>query len=289
MPTVFLSHSSKDKFFARKIAETLTSNGVTVWIDEAEIRVGDSLLDKISTAIDAVDYVAVLLSRNSVRSEWVQKELQIAMTKEIGQKKVIVLPILIEQCPLPLYLADKLYADFTDAENFEAPLSKLLHTLGVAKPTGIPSTFPPKASKQTLPSVPVAEPELEGFVDIKINGVDKSRLYKPDPEKALYHVYFGLSVHPPQEWVQIFEAERQFPRHSMWRYAWIEDTYIVVHCVPVEVKKYHLRDIKEDVSSTNKKYREYLRKVSAAKAREAQKEGKKRDEVDRALEDLDFG
>ena len=136
MPSVFLSHSSKDKFFARKIAETLSSYGVTVWIDEAEIKIGDSFLDKISKAIDAVDYVAVLLSHNSVQSKWVQKELQIAMTKEIGEKTVIVLPILIEQCPLPPYLSDKLYADFTNAENFEASLSKLLHALGVAKPTG---------------------------------------------------------------------------------------------------------------------------------------------------------
>ncbi len=288
MPSVFLSHSSKDKFFAGKLAETLTSNGVTVWIDEAEIKIGDSLLDKISTAIDAVDYVAVLLSHNSVRSQWVQKELQIAMTKEIGQKKVVVLPILIEQCTLPPYLADKLYVDFTDEEDQEAPLSKLLRGLGVAKPTGIPSTPPSKAVKQHVPAIPVAEPELEGFVDAKIKGVDKSRLYKPDPEKALYHVYFELSVRPPQEWVQIFEAERRFPRHTMWRHAWVEDDYIVVHCVPEEVKKHHLRDIAEDVSNTNTKYREHLRKVSADRAREAQREGKERDEIDRALEDLDF-
>lgn len=288
MPSVFLSHSSKDKFFAQKIAETLRLYGVTVWIDEAEIKIGDSLIDKISKAIDAVDYIAVLLSHNSVNSPWVQKELQIAMTKEIGEKTVIVLPILIEQCPIPPYLSDKLYADFTDAENFEAPLSKLLHALGVAKPTVIPSTPPPKTVKQPTPVVPVVEPELEGFVDVKIKRLDKSRLYKPDPEMALYHVYFELSVHPPQEWVQIFEAERQFPRHTMWRHAWIEDKYIVVHCAPEEVKKYHLNDIKEDVDNSNTKYREYLRKVSAARAREAQREEKEREQVDSAFEDLDF-
>jgi len=126
------------------------------------------------------------------------------------------------------------------------------------------------------------------FEDIKIRGLDKSKLYKPDSNKAMYHVYFELSVHPPQEWVQIFEAERQFPRHTMWRHAWVEDEYIVVHCVPEEVKQYHLPDIREDVTNTNIKYREYLRKVSAARAREAQKEGKERREVDGALEDLDF-
>jgi len=38
MPKVFLSHSWKDKAFARKLAEQLRLNGVEVWIDEAEPR-----------------------------------------------------------------------------------------------------------------------------------------------------------------------------------------------------------------------------------------------------------
>jgi len=55
MASVFLSHSSKDKAFARKLASELQANGVTVWIDEAEIRIGDSLTKKISLAIDEAD------------------------------------------------------------------------------------------------------------------------------------------------------------------------------------------------------------------------------------------
>ena len=105
MPSVFLSHSSKDKFFARKLAEGLTNRGVTVWIDEAELRIGDSLIDKISGAIQESDYVAAVLSHNSVSSNWVQKELQLAMTKEIGGKQVVVLPIMIDRCEIPPVLS----------------------------------------------------------------------------------------------------------------------------------------------------------------------------------------
>lgn len=43
--------------------------------------------------------------------------------------------------------------------------------------------------------------------------------------------------------------------------AWIEDSFIVVHCCLDEIKRYHLSDITEDVKNTNKKYREYLQKV----------------------------
>lgn len=290
MISVFLSHSSKDKFFARKLAETLSSYDVRVWIDEAELKIGDSLVGKISTAIDKADFVAAILSHNSVRSNWVTKELQLAMTQEIEGRRVKVLPILIERCEIPEFLSDKVYADFTDPDDSDGPLSKLLHALGISRPTAAPvhnQTPAIVAPYKTRTTTPGAD-TLEGFDDIRIIGVDKDRAYRPDPEKLLYHVYFELSAHPPQEWVQIFEAERQFPRHTMWRHAWIEGNYVVVHCVPDEVKKYHLRDIQQDVASSNAKYRDYLKRVAAEKAREAQRRKKMEQDLDDALDGLDF-
>ena len=129
-PSVFLSHSWNDEFFTRRLAETLQDAGVYVWIDEAELRVGDSLISKISDAIDQTDYVVAVLSQNSVNSNWVKKELELAMTEEINGKRVKVLPILIEECEIPLYLRDKVYADFTNAndpDEFKRSLSKLLN------------------------------------------------------------------------------------------------------------------------------------------------------------------
>jgi len=51
MSSVFLSHNSKDKKWVRKLAERLTSDDVVVWIDEAELNIGDSLIEKISVGI----------------------------------------------------------------------------------------------------------------------------------------------------------------------------------------------------------------------------------------------
>ena len=147
MSSIFLSHSSRDKQFARRLAETLTSHGVQVWIDEAELKIGDSLIGKISAAIDKADFVAAILSQNSVRSNWVQKELQLAMTKEIEGRRVTVLPILIERCEIPGFLADKVYADFTDPEDFDGPLFKVLRAVGVSRHT--PAL--PAASKASRP------------------------------------------------------------------------------------------------------------------------------------------
>jgi hypothetical protein len=45
--SVFLSHNEKDKPFVKKLARDLDSHGVKYWLDEAEINVGDSLIEKI--------------------------------------------------------------------------------------------------------------------------------------------------------------------------------------------------------------------------------------------------
>ena len=63
MSGVFLSHNSEDKSFVRKLATDLRRYGVKVWLDEAELKVGDSLVDKISSGISDMQFLAVILSK----------------------------------------------------------------------------------------------------------------------------------------------------------------------------------------------------------------------------------
>ena len=49
MTSIFLSHSHVDKPFVRRLASDLIDSGVKVWLDEAEILIGDSLIEKIGT------------------------------------------------------------------------------------------------------------------------------------------------------------------------------------------------------------------------------------------------
>jgi len=138
MSSVFLSHNSKDKSWVRKLATRLTADGIVAWLDEAELNIGDSLIDKISAAIDEMKYVAAVISRNSIASAWVQKELSLAMSKEIRGRRVTVLPLLIERCSLPATLRDKLYADFTSPETYDSEYNKLLRVLR----TGVSESAP---------------------------------------------------------------------------------------------------------------------------------------------------
>lgn len=125
-PSVFLSHCSSDKIFAREIALRLQKYNIKVWIDEAEIKIGDSLIEKIQEGIYESEYLAVILTKKSVESEWVKREVEIAMNIEIHGKKVKVLPIKKEECAILGFLVGKLYADFTNPNNYETELTKII-------------------------------------------------------------------------------------------------------------------------------------------------------------------
>ena len=129
MSSLFLSHTSSDKPFARRVAADLIVAGIVVWLDEAEIGPGDSLIRKIEEGLTSVEYVAAFLSPNSVKSPWVTKELDIAMTREIRGRRVVVLPLLIhdiKDSEIPAFLSDKLYVDFRNSEQYHLAFQKLL-------------------------------------------------------------------------------------------------------------------------------------------------------------------
>lgn len=112
-PSAFISYSTDDAPFAASLADALRARHLGVWFDQEEIHVGDSLMKQIGDALHTNDFIIVVLSPSSVRSAWVQRELAEAMTREISEKRVVVLPVLARSCNVPAFLADKKYADFT--------------------------------------------------------------------------------------------------------------------------------------------------------------------------------
>jgi TIR domain len=128
-PKVFLSHSHADKRFVRSLAKKLTAKKIKVWIDEAEIRPGDSLIEKLSNAIDSVDILIAVLSRASIKSAWVKKEIEIATVREIKHKRLRVIPLLLNDVELPGFLEGKLYADFTNSRNQRVNFPKLVKAI----------------------------------------------------------------------------------------------------------------------------------------------------------------
>lgn len=129
--SIFLSHTAADKPFVRKLARDLENQGIRVWLDEAELKVGDSLIEKIRHGIQETDYIAVILSHNSINSPWVQREVDVAMNLEIRGRKTKVLPIMLSPCELPGFLLGKIYADFTEEQKYNAAFEKLIQSMGL--------------------------------------------------------------------------------------------------------------------------------------------------------------
>jgi hypothetical protein len=110
---VFLCHSSSDKGMVRMVNDDLMKRGVNCWLDENKIRVGDSIVSKISDGLDACPVMIAFLSPASVRSIWARKEWHSFLARQLSGTSLRILPALLETCDIPAILADVKYADFT--------------------------------------------------------------------------------------------------------------------------------------------------------------------------------
>lgn len=92
---VFISYSSKDKKTADEITELLGQNGITYWICSSRINAGDRWAAEITNALSACRVFLVIVSKNSIASTQVPKEVNMALNK-----KLRIIPFKIDSAPL---------------------------------------------------------------------------------------------------------------------------------------------------------------------------------------------
>jgi hypothetical protein len=106
---VFVSYSHEDNARVAELVVELRKKSVRVRGDW-DFASGDSLLRRISGAIDSSGCLLACLSPTSVQSAWVQRELEIALAPDIAGKLNVV-PVLLADCEIPLFLRSRLYHD----------------------------------------------------------------------------------------------------------------------------------------------------------------------------------
>ena len=74
----------------------LQSKGARVWLATEDLKIGDRFRSKIDEAIRLYDKLLLVLSNNSVRSPWVQSEVEAAFEKERRQKRTVLFPITLD-------------------------------------------------------------------------------------------------------------------------------------------------------------------------------------------------
>lgn len=131
MSGIFISHSSHDKEFVRRLAMDLLDRDFNVWYDEWHLQVGAKLSESIKAGVDETPYFLIVLSRNMLESDWVQREIAWALDAENASGRLMLLPIKVDECDVPSSIADRLYADFSSsyAEPLEALTDQLQHEI----------------------------------------------------------------------------------------------------------------------------------------------------------------
>ncbi len=130
--SVFLIHDVLEKPFARQLAIDLSLAGASVWLDEVQTGgTQDSLIGKIDKKIQGEIYLAVILSPNSVRSDCIQREVEIALNCGVSGLIIHILPLLYKDCTIPAFMANKLCADFRNPADYAVMLRRIIDRLGL--------------------------------------------------------------------------------------------------------------------------------------------------------------
>lgn len=145
---VFVSYNHNDYAFVDRLAHALTESRHFIWLDKWQLTAGDSIIDKVQSALSKAEAILIVLSQNSIQSNWCKKELNAGLIREIDERKVLLLPLLINDCEIPLFLREKKYADFRG--DFNEGLQEVLNALAtvmnteqgrIAKDTGHHSDY----------------------------------------------------------------------------------------------------------------------------------------------------
>ena len=132
MQRVFISHSSKDIEKAEALAELLRKSGFDPWLDKWEIHGGDVLVHELDDALREAYAGIILVSRASLKSDWVKSEYAVLMKERIHGNKILI-PVLLEQkLELPPLLSTLVHLQFDEHQRL---LDALLYRKPVT-PTG---------------------------------------------------------------------------------------------------------------------------------------------------------
>jgi uncharacterized protein YjbI with pentapeptide repeats len=92
----FISYSAKDQDFAHRIHTDLQDKGVRCWFAPHDLLWGGKIRDEIDVAIRLRDKLLLILSEHSLRSHWVEDEVEKAFDEERNRKQTVLFPIRID-------------------------------------------------------------------------------------------------------------------------------------------------------------------------------------------------
>lgn len=139
----FISFSSRDHQFAEELYGDLRSKRVSCWYAPEDLKLGEKIRIGIDNSIRKYDKLLLVLSKHSIKSDWVEKEVESALEFERKEGRVILLPIRIDDAVLKVEIGWP--ADIRRTRNignfrrwktpidYQKALNRLVHDLEVEK------------------------------------------------------------------------------------------------------------------------------------------------------------
>ena len=252
-PSIFISYAHEDAALAESLAHVLEAQGARVWIDQGELLIGDSLIERIAEAIAEFDFVAALVSDASVGSNWCRKEIALAMSKQLsrGARRVTVLPLRVGGVQMPASLTDVKWLDLNPTD---------LHACAVQVVRDAARHLD-QNPQQALTHRPLATTADAGLgKPVRITGVDTNGVVAPrndgSPGSALYRVPLLLNRAPHPFWNANFSHVWDNP--PVWTtmhrpgIASVQGDRIVLDRTTIEeLERYHLTTLESVIRSLN--------------------------------------
>ncbi|HKO99962.1 MAG TPA: toll/interleukin-1 receptor domain-containing protein [Pyrinomonadaceae bacterium] len=134
----FISYSVRDGEFAQRLHRDLSRAGIRCWFAPQALRIGDSVTQKIDRAVVVYDKMLLILSESSIKSDWVKKEVELALEREREQHSQVLFPIRLDDNVLTTesaFLTQILgrhigdFRDWTNQSFYRKALSRLIRDL----------------------------------------------------------------------------------------------------------------------------------------------------------------
>jgi hypothetical protein len=127
MANVFISHRSDDLNEAETFAREIQIAGHQVWLDEWEISIGDSIIEKINKGLEGTTYLILCYSSLGITTPWMSREWYSTLARQLNGAGVKIYPVKLTGGTPPAILADIKYLDLV--KDWKKGLSELLKAI----------------------------------------------------------------------------------------------------------------------------------------------------------------